>query len=77
MTVIKLGGSVYVMENFDAKKSLEMIQKHRITHSQWVPTMFVRLLKLDTEERLRHDVTSLEVAVHAAAPVLSISKSRC
>lgn len=68
MTVIKLGGSVYVMENFEAKKSLEMIQKHRITHSQWVPTMFVRLLKLDTKDRLRYDVTSLKVAVHAAAP---------
>ena len=68
MTVIKLGGSVYVMESFDAQKSLAIIEKNRITHSQWVPTMFVRLLKLDSKERLRYDVSSLQVAVHAAAP---------
>jgi len=68
MTVIKLGGSVYVMENFDAQKSLDIIQQHRITHSQWVPTMFVRLLKLNPEVRLQYDVSSLQVAVHAAAP---------
>jgi len=68
MTVIKLGGSVYVMESFDAQKSLSIIEKYRITHSQWVPTMFVRLLKLDSKERLRYDVSSLQVAVHAAAP---------
>jgi len=68
MTVIKLGGSVFVMESFDAQKSLAIIEKNRITHSQWVPTMFVRLLKLDSKERLRYDVSSLQVAVHAAAP---------
>lgn len=68
MTVIKLGGSVYVMEHFDAKKSLDIIQKYRITHSQWVPTMFVRLLKLDTKDRMQYDVSTLQVAVHAAAP---------
>ena len=68
MTVIKLGGTVFVMSSFDAKRSLEMIEAHRITHSQWVPTMFVRLLKLGPEERTRFDVSSLELAVHAAAP---------
>jgi acyl-CoA synthetase (AMP-forming)/AMP-acid ligase II len=56
------------MSSFDAKRSLEMIEAHRITHSQWVPTMFVRLLKLGSEERTRFDVSSLELAVHAAAP---------
>ncbi len=46
MTVIKLGGTVFVMEQFDAERSLHWIAQHRITHSQWVPTMFVRMLKL-------------------------------
>lgn len=68
MTVMKLGGSVFVMENFDAERSLECIARHRITHSQWVPTMFVRMLKLPQEVRLRHDLSSMQVAVHAAAP---------
>jgi long-chain acyl-CoA synthetase len=68
MTVIKLGGTVWVMASFDAKRSLEMIEKHQVTHSQWVPTMFVRLLKLPDKERKQFDVSSLKVAVHAAAP---------
>jgi fatty-acyl-CoA synthase len=68
MTVIKLGGSVFVMEQFDAERSLHWIAQHRITHSQWVPTMFVRMLKLPDEVRLRHDLSSMRVAVHAAAP---------
>jgi fatty-acyl-CoA synthase len=68
MTVIKLGGSVFVMEHFDAAQALRNIEQFGITHSQWVPTMFVRMLKLPDEERLRHDLSSMRVAVHAAAP---------
>jgi fatty-acyl-CoA synthase len=68
MTVIKLGGTVHVMEQFDAARALRWIEQHRITHSQWVPTMFVRMLKLPEEVRARHDLSSMEVAVHAAAP---------
>ena len=68
MTVIKLGGTVFVMESFDAEQSLRWIAHHRITHSQWVPTMFVRMLKLPDEVRLRHDLSSMRVAIHAAAP---------
>jgi long-chain acyl-CoA synthetase len=68
MTVIKLGGTVFVMEAFDAERSLQWIERHRITHSQWVPTMFVRMLKLPDEHRTRHDLSSMQVAVHAAAP---------
>jgi len=68
MTVVKLGGSVFVMEQFDAAQSLHWIECHRITHSQWVPTMFVRMLKLPDELRTRHDLSSMQVVVHAAAP---------
>jgi fatty-acyl-CoA synthase len=63
-----LGGTVHVMSKFDAVKALETIASERVTHSQWVPTMFVRMLKLSAEERARHDVSSLKVAIHAAAP---------
>ncbi|MDH6186885.1 AMP-binding protein [Polaromonas sp. CG_23.6] len=68
MTVIKLGGMVMVMESFDAQCALELIQTHFLTHSQWVPTMFVRLLKLPIELREQFDVSSMKVAVHAASP---------
>jgi acyl-CoA synthetase (AMP-forming)/AMP-acid ligase II len=68
MTVIKLGGSVWVMASFDAQQALALIEAQRITHSQWVPTMFVRLLKLPAQVRAHYDVSSLQVAVHAAAP---------
>src|SRR5512137_1276880 len=68
MTVIKLGGTAFVMESFDAEQSLRWIERHRITHSQWVPTMFVRMLKLPDDIRSRYDVSSMQVAVHAAAP---------
>ncbi len=68
MTVIKLGGTVWVMDSFDALQALALIESKRITHSQWVPTMFVRLLKLPAEVRGQYDLSSLRVAVHAAAP---------
>jgi fatty-acyl-CoA synthase len=68
MSTIKLGGEVSIMEQFDAEQSLAMIERHRITHSQWVPTMFVRMLKLSAAQREKYDLSSLRKAVHAAAP---------
>jgi long-chain acyl-CoA synthetase len=62
------GGTVVVMERFDAAQALALIERHRVTHGQFVPTMFVRMLKLPEAERRRHDLASLRVAVHAAAP---------
>lgn len=63
-----LGGTVVMMEGFDAMLALEFIERYHVTHSQWVPTMFSRMLKLPTEERGRHDLSSHRVAIHAAAP---------
>ena len=62
------GGTVVMMERFDAQHALESIERYRATHSQWVPTMFVRMLKLPTGERSRWDLSSHRCAVHAAAP---------
>ncbi len=64
----RIGGTVVVMEHFDAEEALALIERHGATHSQWVPTMFVRMLKLPPEARERHDVSSMKVAIHAAAP---------
>ncbi|KQS68639.1 acyl-CoA synthetase [Modestobacter sp. Leaf380] len=64
-----VGGTVVVMPRFDAAAALAAIERYRVTHSQWVPTMFVRMLKLDEAERTRHDLSSHRVAVHAAAPM--------
>ncbi|MCX5046486.1 acyl-CoA synthetase [Aldersonia sp. NBC_00410] len=63
-----LGGTLVMMENFDAQRALAAIDKYRITHTQMVPTMFVRMLKLPEDVRNSYDVSSLRVVVHAAAP---------
>lgn len=63
-----LGGTVVMMESFDPERALALIEEHHVTHSQWVPTMFVRMLKLPSHVRERYDVSSLQVALHAAAP---------
>jgi fatty-acyl-CoA synthase len=67
-TVHALGGTVLVMERFDAEAALAAVEHYRSTHSQWVPTMFVRMLKLPDAVRSRYDVSSMQVAIHAAAP---------
>jgi fatty-acyl-CoA synthase len=67
-TVQAIGGTVVVMERFDPEAALAAIERFRVTHSQWVPTMFVRLLKLPEEVRRKYDHSSLRVAIHAAAP---------
>ncbi len=68
MGLLRQGVQVIVMEHFEAEHALECIQDYRVTHSQWVPTMFVRMLKLPEEVRLKYDVSSLRCAIHAAAP---------
>lgn len=65
---IRMGGTAIIMEKFDAAHYLSLIEQYRVTHSQLVPTMFSRLLKLPEAERKRHDLSSLEIAIHAAAP---------
>ena len=68
LRVLELGGSAVIMERFDAETALALIERYRVTHSQWVPTMFTRLLKLPEEVRRRHDLSSHRMAIHAAAP---------
>ena len=67
-TAQRLGGTVVVMEKFDPEHALETIEKYKVTDSQWVPTHFVRMLKLDPEVRTRYDLSSHQRALHAAAP---------
>lgn len=68
MVTIKMGGTAVIMDRFDAEGSLRLIEDYKITHSQWVPTMFVRLLKLPAATRAKYDLSSMRMAVHAAAP---------
>ena len=65
---IRLGGTAIIMERFDPEAYLALVEKHRVTHTQLVPTMFSRMLKLPEDTRRRHDLSSLEIAIHAAAP---------
>ena len=68
MRVQRFGGTCVIMENFDAEGYLQLVEEYGITHTQLVPTMFVRMLKLPDEIRLKYDVSSLRTAIHAAAP---------
>jgi acyl-CoA synthetase (AMP-forming)/AMP-acid ligase II len=68
MAVQRVGAASIVMRKFDAEAVLRLIESHRITHAQFVPTMFVRMLKLPDAVRERYDVSSLECVIHAAAP---------
>ena len=65
---IRIGGTAIIMEHFDPAQFLALVERHRVTHTQLVPTMFSRMLKLPDEVHRRYDVSSLEVAIHAAAP---------
>jgi fatty-acyl-CoA synthase len=62
------GITTVILEKFTPEGALEAIQKHRITHGQFVPVMFTRMLKLPETVRTSYDVTSLERVMHAAAP---------
>jgi len=68
MTVHRLGGTVVAMEHFDPELALKYIEQYKANASQWVPTMFVRMLKLPDAVRARYDVSSMKAAIHAAAP---------
>ena len=65
---IRQGGTVIIMERFDPEAYLSLIEQYTATHSQLVPTMFSRMLKLPEAVRRSYDLSSLEIAVHAAAP---------
>ena len=68
LTAQRLGGTVIFTDQFDAERSLALIEKHRVTHATFVPTHFIRMLKLTAEVRERYDHSSLKAVVHAAAP---------
>ena len=68
MGVLRKGATSIVMERFDPEGALALIERHKVSHSQWVPTMFVRMLKLPPQARGTYDLSSLRVAIHAAAP---------
>jgi long-chain acyl-CoA synthetase len=68
MLTLRMGGTVVVMEKYDSMDALMLIEKYKVTHSQWVPTMFVRMLKMPEEDRRHFDLSSHQVAIHAAAP---------
>jgi long-chain acyl-CoA synthetase len=65
---IRHGGTVIIMERFDPQEYLALIERYQVSHSQLVPTMFSRMLKLPEAQRLAYDLSSLEIAIHAAAP---------
>ena len=68
MSALAMGATVVVIEKFDPEQTLDCIQRYRVTHGQFVPVMFVRMLKMPEAVRDSYDVSSLERVIHAAAP---------
>ena len=68
MAYVRLGATAVLVEHFDAEDFLRLVERYRVTHALLVPTMFVRLLKLPEAVRRKYDLSSLQVAVHGAAP---------
>ncbi len=67
-TAHRLGGTVVIMDRFTPEGALAAIERYGVTDSQWVPTHFVRMLRLPEEERARYDLSTHLRAIHAAAP---------
>ena len=65
---LRMKSTAIVMEHFDPALYLDLVGRYRVTHSQVVPTMFTRMLKLPPEVRAAADLSSLEIVIHAAAP---------
>jgi fatty-acyl-CoA synthase len=68
MMVVAAGGTSIIMEKFDAEQCLALIDQYKVTHGQWVPIMFVRMLKLDSAVKDKYRMDSLRMAIHSAAP---------
>jgi len=68
INLLRVGGTVVLMPRFDPTEALRTLARHRVTHSQWVPTHFARLLALPEGERQAHDLASHRVAIHSGAP---------
>ncbi|MCP4961527.1 MAG: AMP-binding protein [Actinomycetia bacterium] len=64
----RVGAAVVIMKRFDPARALAHIEHYGVTHSQWVPTMFVRMLRLSEDERTRHDLSTHSFAIHGAGP---------
>lgn len=68
LATMAFGGTVVVMKRFDPERALALIELYEVSHSQWVPTMFVRMLRLDDRIRNRYRLTTHRFAIHASAP---------
>jgi long-chain acyl-CoA synthetase len=68
MTVLAAGGTSVIMEKFDAERAITSIGRYRVTHSQWVPTMFIRMLRVPPAIRALYDGSTHRIAIHSAAP---------
>jgi len=64
----RLGATTVIMDRFDPVEVLRLVERYRVTHAQFVPTHLVRMLRVPEDERARYDLSSLRMAVHAAAP---------
>jgi acyl-coenzyme A synthetase/AMP-(fatty) acid ligase len=62
--ILHLGHTLVLMDRFDAEETLRLAEKHRVTSTHLVPTMFHRMLRLPEDARTRYDTSSLVAVIH-------------
>ena len=68
MATTALGGTAVLMDKFDAATYLELVERYEVTHSQVVPTMMLRMMRLEDDVRRGYDTSTLRYFIHSAAP---------
>jgi long-chain acyl-CoA synthetase len=69
------GAPIVIMPGWDESEALDLLMSREIAHAHFVPTMFVRLLRLPEAERAAFRAPSLSMALHGAAPIsVSVKK---
>jgi len=62
MGMLAAGGCLVVMENFDAARMLDLIEKHHGTITNGVPTMYVRILQDEKLKSRQRNLSSWRIA---------------
>ena len=75
LTQLYLGGSVVIMEQFDAQAALQAIERHRVTWAFMVPFMLERILALEPAERNAYDLGSLRMLISGASTLPARTKT--
>lgn len=61
------GAPMVIMPRFDAQQAMSLMRDRAVSHSHWVPTMFVRALR--DKQQFANGFPELTLLLHGAAPI--------